>query len=172
MGWVWQISTHMASSSNMLARSTDDPRPALLDENGKRIVGRSTVSRARALAEALFARADGPPPSSRLDWLEWQVEDFLARSGTQSRLFFSFLLWLSSWLAPVFVLRFRGLGALSVPERTRALAALERRFGEPLLAVKAILCLIYYEHPDAARSVGFDDRCFTDGQRRDPRGAP
>ena len=148
------------ASSNMLAHSTDAPRPPLLGENGKRIVARSTVSRARVLAEALFARADGPPPVSRLDWLEWQVEDFLARAGTQSRLFFSFLLWLCSWLAPLFILRLRGLGGLSLPERTRALAALERRFGEPLLAIKAILCLIYYEHPDAARSVGFDDRCL------------
>lgn len=33
---------------------------------------------------------------------------------------------------------------------------MEKSFASPpVLAVKAILCILYYEHPDAAREVGF-----------------
>ena len=67
---------------------------------------------------------------------------------------------LVSLLAPFFIGRLATLGSLSVPERIRALTRLEERFGEPLLAVKAMLCLLYYEHPDAAREVGFDGQCL------------
>ena len=67
---------------------------------------------------------------------------------------------LVSRLAPLFIGRVVTLGALSLPDRIRALTRLEERFGEPLLAVKAMLCLVYYEHPDAAREVGFDGQCL------------
>lgn len=88
------------------------------------------------------------------------MEDFLARAGARSRLMFSVMVWLTTTLAPLFAGRFALLYDLPLSERVRAIARLERRFSEPLLAIKAILCLVYYEHPDAARDVGFDGRCL------------
>jgi hypothetical protein len=133
---------------------------------GARIVGARTVGAAVAISSALFARGGEPPPPERLAYLEREVEDFLARSGTRARTMLSGLIWLVVIVAPWFVGKLGPLGALSQPDRVRALDRLERRFGDPLIAVKAILCLIYYEHPDAAREVGFDGEC------REPRNAP
>ncbi|HEX4335974.1 MAG TPA: hypothetical protein VH062_08685 [Polyangiaceae bacterium] len=132
---------------------------------GERIAGARTVAAAVAIGSALFARNGAAPPPERLAYLEREVEDFLARSGTRARAMLSFLIWLVVLVAPWFIGRLGPLGALPQPDRIRALEALERRFGDPLVAVKAILCLIYYEHPDAAREVGFDGECH------EPRGA-
>ena len=127
---------------------------------GARIVGYGTILAASRIAEAVFARAGHPPPPERLAWLECELEDFLARSGPRSRWVLTIMVHLVSRLGPLFIGRCVGLGALPVPERIRALRRLEERFGEPLLAVKALLCLLYYEHPDAAREVGFDGNCL------------
>jgi hypothetical protein len=129
-------------------------------ENGSPIVGRATLSALVAIAEAVFARDGKPPPADRVAWIQREAEDFLARAGIRSRLMFSFMIWLTTLLAPLISGRFRALYSLPVGDRVRALSRLEARFGEPLLAVKAILCLIYYEHPDAARDVGFDGECL------------
>jgi hypothetical protein len=52
-----------------------------------------------------------------------------------------------------------------VADRIRALLRLEHRAGEPLIAVKATLCLLYYEHEDAAREVAFDGACLVPSSR-------
>lgn len=96
-----------------------------------------------------------------MDWLALELEDFLARSGAQTRLVFRLSLFAVSVLAPLSIGRFRSLASLPVAERARALGSLEDRFGPPVLAVKALLCVLYYEHPDAAREVGFDGSCLT-----------
>jgi hypothetical protein len=133
----------------------------LRHENGRPIVPAGVIRRARAVAEAVFLRADGPPPASRLDWLALELEDFLARSGTQTRVVFRLSLFVVSLLAPLSIGRLRSLESLPLRERVRALGRLEDRFGPPVLAVKALLCVLYYEHPDAAREVGFDGSCLT-----------
>ena len=47
------------------------------------------------------------------------------------------------------------LRRLSIPDRVRALTRLERRQLAPILiALRAILCLLYYEHPDVPAEVG------------------
>lgn len=133
--------------------------------NGSPVVSPSLVRRIRVLAEALFATEEGPPPRERLAWVEDNIEDFLSRSGQRSRWVFGALVLLCTVLAPLFVGRLRRLQSLPLSARVEALSRLERHFGEPLLAVKAILCLIYYEHPDAAREVGFEG-----GRKRSPEG--
>ncbi|HEX3598360.1 MAG TPA: hypothetical protein VHU80_24800 [Polyangiaceae bacterium] len=133
--------------------------------NGVRIVGARTVSAAVAIASAVFGRDGQPPPAERLTYLEREIEDFLARSGPRARTMLSFMIWVVALVGPWLVGKLGPLGRLSQKERVRALSRLERRFGEPLIAVKAILCLLYYEHPDAARDVGFDGECHL------PRGA-
>jgi hypothetical protein len=150
---------------------TDPPSPIfsatpLRLPSGKPIAGPRTVGAAVAIASALFARGGVPPPPERLAYLEREVEDFLARAGTQARLMLSFMIWVVALGAPLFIGRIGTLSGLSGPDRIRALERLERRFGEPLIAVKAILCLLYYEHPDSAREVGFDDKCLLPGAPR------
>lgn len=139
----------------------------LRNRDGSAIVPARVIARARAVAEALFSTEAGPPPAERLDWLERELEDFLARAGARSRFIVSLALFAVVVLAPLVSLRLRRFVRLSVNERARALARLEDTFGGPVLAVKAILCVIYYEHPDAARFVGFDGECL--GQSDPPR---
>jgi hypothetical protein len=64
-------------------------------------------------------------------------------------------------LAPLMIRRFGSLAAMSLPDRIRALERFEGSALSPaLLAVKALLSVHYYEHPDAAREVGFDGACM------------
>lgn len=133
--------------------------------SGAPIVSPRLVIRARIIAEALFATGEGPPPAARLDWLAAETEDFLARSGWRTRLVVGLALFAVWMLAPLLVFRFTSLRRMSVPERAHALQRLEDTFGAPVLAVKAMLCVLYYEHPDAARGVGFDSSCLLDADR-------
>lgn len=128
-------------------------------KDGKSVVSPKTVRALSAIAEALFSRGGTPPPRERLEWVALEAEDFLARAGLRTRFVLSLLVWLVCVLSPLTVGRFARLPSLPLNERIVALAALERRFGEPLLAVKAVLCLLYYEHPDGARDAGFDGEC-------------
>lgn len=129
-------------------------------KNGAPIVWSPTIRAVRAIAEAIFSRNDQPPPADRLSFVEREFEDFLARCGTQGRWSLSAMIWLATWLAPLLSFRLAPLWTLPLTDRVRALSKLERRFGEPLLAVKAILCLIYYEHPESGRDVGYDGACL------------
>jgi hypothetical protein len=129
-------------------------------EVGRPVVGAATLGRIRLIAESLFSTEAGPPSLDRLDWLVHEMDDFLGRSGTQTRWTFSIMVFVVTALAPLFIGRLRTLPHVERPDRVAALQAMERRFGEPLLAVKAILCLVYYEHPDAAREIGFDGACL------------
>ncbi len=145
----------------------DEPETALVplrNENGSPIVRAGFVRGLRTVAEAVFSTASGPPPAERLDWLTLELEDFLAHAGSQTRLTLQLALFALSVLAPLMVLRFTPLSRLSVAERTRAIGRLEHSsLGAPVLAVKALLCVLYYEHPDAAEEIGFDGQCLLPG---------
>ena len=134
--------------------------------NGERLVAARTVQGAIAIASAVFATDAAAVSPERLSYLEREFEDFLARSGPRARLMLSSMIWLVVLVAPLLIGKLGPLGALSPGDRMRALDRLERGFGEPLVAVKAILCLLYYEHPDAAREVGFDGECRLPGGAR------
>ena len=109
----------------------------------------------RAFAEALYSDGVTPPPAARIDWLMSQMEDFLGRAGPQPRFVFFLALAVASFLAPVMVFRFPTLSRLDVATRVRALTRMEESFASaPVLAVKAFLCTVYYEHPDVQREVG------------------
>jgi hypothetical protein len=123
------------------------------------VVRPATLRAIVAIAEAVFSKGGQPPPADRLRFIEHELDDFLSRSGARSRFFFSLMVWLTCALAPLFARRFASFVRLPLADRVHALTALEQRFPEPLLAVKALLCLVYYEHPDAARDVGFDGAC-------------
>jgi hypothetical protein len=136
------------------------PQP-LREPNGTSMVSARSLRALHAVAEALFATSAGPPPAERLEWLMLEIEDFLARAGPRTRLVLGLAVFAVSVLAPLGVLRFKALRRLPLGQRVHALRRLENsRLSAPLFAVKALLSLIYYEHPDAQRGVGFDGACL------------
>jgi hypothetical protein len=116
----------------------------------------------RAVIEALFASEGDqddviPPPAERVAWVTDEVDDFLARASGRTYVIVLLSLFVVNVVAPLLVRRVGTLGALAPRERVIALDKLERSGLAPaLLAVKALLSVHYYEHPDAAREVGFD----------------
>lgn len=117
------------------------------------------LSALRSFAEALFSTADGPPPAERLDWVTREMEDYLVRAGSRARLIFRLALFAVMWLAPLFVGALPTLRRLSVPKRVEALTKMEESFAAgAVLAVKAFLCVVWYEHPDVQRDVGYVGR--------------
>lgn len=110
---------------------------------------------ARTVAEALFCGPEGPPPASRLDWLIDDIDDFIAQSGPRVRAIFAGGVFAATWLAPPLIGKLPPLARLSIPERCEALEKMEQTpLGLPLLGVKAMLSILYYEHPDALRDAG------------------
>lgn len=120
----------------------------------------------RALVEAIFAREDErgaivPPPAERVDWVVGEMDDFLARVSGRSHAVVLLSLFVVSIAAPLFLRRLGTLASLSPSDRVDALHRLETSGLSPaLLAVKALASVHYYEHPDAAREVGFDGACM------------
>lgn len=124
-------------------------------------LGPTRRAHARALAEALWSR-DGAsaPPADRLAFFEEDLSDFVARLNTRARLLFVACLATVTWIAPLLVGRLGRLGSLSIADRVRAIHALERTPASlALFAVKAVVSLVWYEHPESAREIGWDQRC-------------
>jgi hypothetical protein len=117
----------------------------------------------RAFAEALFSSDGEAPPRDRMDWFETDVDDFIGHAVTRTRVLFAACLFAATWVAPLLVGRpFTRLGSLSITHRIEALEAMERTPGISLslFALKAVTSFVYYEHPDAAREIGWDQRCL------------
>jgi len=120
----------------------------------------------RSIVEAVFARAgrDGeiaPPPDERVAWVCREIDDFLARVSARTYAVVLVSLVAVIVLAPLRIGRFGSFAAMSLPDRIRSLERFERSALSPaLLAVKALLSVHYYEHPDAAREVGYDGACL------------
>lgn len=109
----------------------------------------------RALAEALFCGPEGLPPAERLDWLCGDAMDVFQRADAGIRFVLRLAMLGVSVLAPLYVGRLTLMRRLPLELRIRALARLERSWlSGPLLILKALLSLIYYEHPDVEREVG------------------
>ena len=117
---------------------------------------------ARHFAEAFFATSEGPPPAERLDWMERELDDFLGRAGGRGRGTFRLALFAITWGAPLFVGRLGPLGRLAIADRVHALETFESipGLGLALFLVRAIVSIVYYEHPDAARDIGWDQACL------------
>jgi hypothetical protein len=116
-----------------------------------------TARAASRIAEALFHDGERPPPAERLAWMEADLADHVGRAGPRAVLVFRLLVFVTSWVAPLFTGALPPLARLPVERRVEVLARVERSpFSLAFLAVKALLCIVYYEHPDAAREMGFD----------------
>lgn len=113
------------------------------------------------VAEALFSTEDGPPPRDRLDWLCSDFEDFVRHAGPRSDAILRGGLLVANWLAPLTIGRRPPLGRLSIVDRCRALHRAEATpAGLAILGVKAMLCILYFEHPEVRRDAGLDDGCL------------
>lgn len=109
----------------------------------------------QAFAEALFSTEAGPPPAARITWLMGEMEDYLHRAGPAARFVFFAALLAVAVFSPLLIWRFPTLASLDVAERIDALTRMEESFAAaPVLAVKAFLSVVYYEHPDVQREVG------------------
>lgn len=133
-----------------------------------RVLGRQGLSpRMRAasyaVAETLFTTRHGPPPAARLEWLCDDLDDFLQHAGPRARLVYRSCILAVSRYAPLLVRRPVAFSKLSPELRTEALEKMERGAGGlAVFGAKALLCFIYYEHPDAAAEIGFDASCLND----------
>lgn len=120
-----------------------------------------TLARARVFAEALFSTESGPPDRARLDWLIEDLRDFLSRAGGNARLVLWACLLACNWLAPLFIRRMPTLADLTPDERALALDRVERTsFGPIALGPKAILCMLWFEHPETQRETRTEPSCL------------
>ena len=139
----------------------DERLPETVEQAAQAAALRSSFSReffltVWALSEVLVAGQDGPPPFARLLWLCDDLVDFLTHTGARSRLVFRGALLAVSTLSPLLVWRLPPFRFLSLESRRRGIERMERSLlSLPVLALKAIICIIYYEHPDAAREIGY-----------------
>jgi hypothetical protein len=114
-----------------------------------------------AVAAALFAREDGPPPAARLEWLADETHDFFAHAGARARFTLRASLLAISILAPLYIARLPPFRRLAHTDRLHALERFERSmFGLAVLGVKAMACIVWYEHPDTLREIDADVRCL------------
>ncbi len=134
-----------------------------------RVIGRAGATpfmkrTARAVAKTLFTTREGPPPAARLDWLVAEMDDFIAQAGGQARLVHRLCLFVIAIVAPLLSVRFPPFDRLDPEDRHRCLERFEqnRLFGLAFFGVKALLCILYYEHPAVARAVGFDGLALID----------
>ncbi|MFO0724955.1 MAG: hypothetical protein U1E65_14335 [Myxococcota bacterium] len=119
---------------------------------------KTTHAPIRALAYALFDRGQGLVPA-RLDWMIADLSDFLDGAGPKTRWLFIVNLLVLDLLAMVLRKRLKRLRSLSPEEGVAFLEALDESNLAILIALpKAMLSLIYFEHPDAAAETGFDGR--------------
>jgi hypothetical protein len=77
-----------------------------------------------------------------------------------------------SVLGPLHVSRLPPFRRLSQEQRARALERMERGpFSLAVFGAKAILCILYFEHPGPAREIGFDGSCLVSEADPLPAGA-
>lgn len=137
--------------------SACDPQPEL-DRRWKRTVAH--------VGSVLLADASGPPPENQMRWACHELDAMLTEIGGRGKFIFRASLFAVSLLAPLMIFRFPPIRRLSFETTTHALERFEKSpFGMMLFAVQTLLCIVYFEHPNAAAEIGFDGQCL--GQRLD-----
>lgn len=112
-----------------------------------------------AIAGALFSEDGHAPPKARLNWCVAQVDDLLIKVRGRGAFAYRVAVVAVSWLAPLLIFRMPRFARLSQEQRIQALQRVEQSPLKTLLfALKALLCIVYFEHPDAAEAIGFDGK--------------
>jgi hypothetical protein len=114
----------------------------------------------RTLAAQIFDDGRGIDPE-RLDWAIADLELFLRGAGPRTTFLFRVALYVVAWMPLFFVAR---LGPLSRLDKDSAALYLDRfdrsRLSPLLLLPKAVFALVYFEHPDSLKEIGFDGSCM------------
>lgn len=118
-------------------------------------------ARVAPIAEALFATEAGAPDPKRIDWVCADFADFVSRAQGRGRLVMMLSVWFLTWIAPLVVRRLGPLGALPIEKRVEALERVESSsIGFIALAPKAMLCMMWFEHPDTQRETKTETTCL------------
>jgi hypothetical protein len=118
-------------------------------------VSRRSLDTMMSIAEALFSVDGSPPPAERMAYLRREYDDFMSRASARGRFYFAAGGLVVSIAAPLLLGAARSLRSLPLDRRIAALERFESSpIGSILIALRAILCLIYYEHPDSAKDAG------------------
>jgi hypothetical protein len=126
-----------------------------------------------AIAEAMFATEAGAPPPERVEWLVRQMADFLRRAGLRTRFVLKSSIAAVTHGAPLLAGQRGPFRALPLAARLHGLEKAERSpLGLACFAVKAMTCILWFEHPDSAAEIGFDGGCAADTQRANPVEVP
>lgn len=96
-----------------------------------------------------------------------QLYDVHERVGGMGLAAYRLSLFAFTWLAPLMIFRLPPFRRLTHEQQLRAMHRFENSLiAVALFALKAMLCMIYFEHPAAAAHMGFD------GQGMRPHSAP
>ena len=132
--------------------------------------GRGMQASLLVVAEALFSDERGAPPKEALAQVTQDAVRLLSAASARARLLFRLSLFAVVWFAPLFVRKAPGLRRLPLSERVAALSAMEETpTGAALvLALKAVLCVLYYEQTDKLLAIGGEAPCVPGGRKRFP----
>ncbi len=114
-----------------------------------------SVETMMAIAAATFSSQRGPPAADRIAWLRREYVDLMSRASGRGRFYFGAGALVVSIGAPIMIGRLRPFSRLTHEERVASLQRFESHaLGSILVALRAILCMLWYEHPEVAREVG------------------
>ncbi|MBI4817836.1 MAG: hypothetical protein HY791_16365 [Deltaproteobacteria bacterium] len=131
----------------------------------------SLAPAAVGLAEALFDRGAGIP-ADRIEWTLHEVDELSIASGFKTRALFLVTLFLVEHLSFLFG-ELAKLSDLDLRSRVRYLARLDASPLAALVALpKALLCLVYFEHPEALRETGYDGKPMIEHAQAEAPSAP
>jgi hypothetical protein len=152
---VAELDAHpLVATPTVLREGNQLPSPVGANRPSGRPTARS-VATMMSIAEAVFASEEGAPPPDRIEWLRREYVDLMSRASARGR----FLFWsgslVVSLVAPLLAGRLRSFRRLALADRIAALERFEAHpLGSILIALRAVLCLLWYEHPEVAREVG------------------
>jgi hypothetical protein len=113
-----------------------------------------SVETMMAIAEAAFSTEAGAPPAERIEWLRREYVDLMSRASSRGRFYFWAGALVVAVAAPLMIGKLARFRRLSLADRLQALRRFEAHsLGSILIALRAILCLLWYEHPQVAREV-------------------
>jgi len=169
-----RVEHHPLVASRALLSGNVRPLPSPLGTRASSgALGSGTLDTLMSVAEALFSSDAGAPPAERITWLRSELSDFMGRGTFTGRALFTIAAFAISLFAPLRVGRLPPFRRMPLGKRVHALQVFEASRLSPLLiAVRAILCLLYYEHPDAVVALGFDATGPEAGKLYEPRVTP
>lgn len=114
----------------------------------------------RTLAAQIFDDGRGIDPE-RIAWAIGDLELFLRGAGPRTSFLFRVALYVVAWMPLFFVARLGPLHRLDKDTAALYLDRFDRSSLSPLLLLpKAVFSLVYFEHPDSLREIGFDNSCM------------